>query len=146
MHGLHLTADLRDCPVHRPLMTDPAALRALCLAAVTAAGLQPVGELFHRFKPAALSSVGMPPDAPVGITGVVLLAESHLAVHTWPEIAGVTLDVYVCNMGADNSAKAHALLAALLAAFEPGRIEQHALMRGEHTPQRPLPCAVAGHR
>jgi S-adenosylmethionine decarboxylase len=142
MHGLHLTADLRDCPAHRPSMTDPAALRTLCLAAVTAAGLQPVGELFHRFKPAALSSA----DAPVGITGVVLLAESHLAVHTWPEIAGVTLDVYVCNMGADNSAKAHALLAALLAAFEPGRIEQHALMRGEHTPQRPLASAGAGHR
>ena len=140
MHGLHLTADLRDCPVHRPPMTDPAALRAVCLAAVVAAGLQPVGELFHRFKAAAGAAAG----TPVGVTGVVLLAESHLAVHTWPEIAGVTLDVYVCNMGADNSAKAHALLAALLAAFEPGRIEQHALMRGEHTPQRPLPSALAG--
>ena len=140
MHGLHLTADLRDCPVKRPLMTDPDALRTLCLAAVTAEGLQAVGELFHRFQAAAEAPAG----AQVGITGVVLLAESHLAVHTWPEIAAVTLDVYVCNMGGDNSAKAHALLAALLAAFEPGRVEQHALMRGEHTPQRPLPSAMVG--
>ena len=140
MHGLHLTADLRDCPLQRPLMTDPDALRTLCLRAVADAGLQPVGELFHRFTPAPQA----PADAPVGITGVVLLAESHLAVHTWPEIAGVTLDVYVCNMGADNSAKAHALLAALLAAFEPGRVEQHALMRGEHSAQRGLPASGAG--
>ena len=140
MHGLHLTADLRDCPVQRPLMTDPAALRALCLAAVTGAGLQPVGELFHRFAAPPQAPAG----APVGITGVVLLAESHLAVHTWPEIAAVTLDVYVCNLGGDNSAKAHALLAGLLAAFEPGQVEQHALMRGKHTPQRPLPSAMAG--
>ena len=138
MHGLHLTADLRDCPVHRPLMTEPDALRTLCLAAVTAAGLQAVGELFHRFDAAAQAPVG----APVGITGVVLLAESHLAVHTWPEIAAVTLDVYVCNMGGDNSAKAHAVLATLLAAFEPGRVEQHALMRGEHSPQRAVPAAA----
>lgn len=133
MHGLHLTADLRDCPLDRPpsraVMTEPIALRECCLAAVIAAGLQPVGELFHRFAPAPGASA----DAPVGITGVVLLAESHLAVHTWPEIACVTLDVYVCNLGADNSARAHALLDSLIDAFAPARIERHALMRGELT-------------
>ena len=58
------------------------------------------------------------------------MAESHLAVHTWPEIAAVTLDVYVCNLGSDNSAKAHALLAALVDAFEPEQVEQHTLQRG----------------
>jgi len=127
MHGLHLTADLRDCPVARAVMTEPDALRAVCLAAVRAAGLQPVGELFHRFAPAP----GAAPGAPVGITGVVLLAESHLAVHTWPEIAAVTLDVYVCNLGADNSARAHTVLESLIDAFAPARIERHSLTRGE---------------
>ena len=107
-------------------MTEPDALRRLCLEAVRRAGLAPVGELFHRFAPAAGAVAG----APVGITGVVLLAESHLAVHTWPELGGVTLDVYVCNLGADNSARAHALLADLIAAFTPGRVERHALQRG----------------
>ena len=126
MHGLHLTADLRDCPSQHRVMTEPEALRALCLNGVAAAGLGAVGELFHRFAPAP----GARADEPVGITGVVLLAESHLAVHTWPEIASVTLDVYVCNLGADNSACAHALIEALIAAFEPGRIERHALQRG----------------
>ena len=126
MHGLHLTADLRDCPVARAVMTEPGALRVACLDAVRAAGLQPVGELFHRFAPAP----GAAAATPVGITGVVLLAESHVAVHTWPELAAVTLDVYVCNLGADNSDRAHALLDSLIAAFAPARIERHALVRG----------------
>ena len=118
MHGLHLTADLRGCAADAAPLVAPQALRALCLQAVAAAGLQPVGELFHPFP------------APGGITGVVLLAESHLAVHTWPELAAVTLDVYVCNLGADNSAKARALLAALEAGFAPQRVEHHEVLRG----------------
>jgi S-adenosylmethionine decarboxylase len=127
MRGLHLTADLTECASSRAALTDPEALREACIDAVLAAGLRPVGELFHRFE----SSAFAPPGAPSGVTGVVLLAESHLAVHTWPEIASVTLDVYVCNLGTDNSARAHALLDSLLAAFTPGRVERHALQRGE---------------
>ncbi len=118
MQGLHLTADLRGCPGTGAAMTEPVALRSLCLQAVAEAGLQAVGELFHRFPP------------PGGVTGVVLLAESHLAVHTWPELRAVTLDVYVCNLGADNSAKAQALMASLQAAFAPAQVEQHRLPRG----------------
>jgi S-adenosylmethionine/arginine decarboxylase-like enzyme len=109
-------------------MTTPAVLRSTCLAAVAAAGLTPVGELFHRFSPGAPQAAGG--GAPAGITGVVLLAESHLAVHTWPELEAATLDVYVCNLGADNSARAEALLAALIAAFEPTSLERHAVERG----------------
>ena len=61
---------------------------------------------------------------------MVLLAESHLAVHTWPEIAAVTLDVYVCNLGRDNSARAHTLIDRLITAFEPAQIHRQALQRG----------------
>lgn len=118
MDGLHLTADLRGCDRAGAAMTDPAALRSACLDAVRDAGLQAVGELFHRFP------------APGGITGVVLLAESHVAVHTWPELDAVTLDVYVCNFGADNSGRAHALLEALSAVFAPGSAQRHELRRG----------------
>ena len=125
MQGLHLTADLSECPVALPAFTEPAALRALCLQAVRDAGLQPVGELFHRFP------------AGGGVTGVVLLAESHLAVHTWPELGAVTLDVYVCNFGADNSARAHSLLGALIDAFEPAQVERHELVRGARTAMAP---------
>lgn len=167
MHGLHLIADLRDCPVDRPEMTDTDALRAACLAAVDAAGLHPVGSLFHPFttalerdeaavfgtnfgartgsndgpgiglgantKPGTSTGTGTSACASAhgpGITGVVLLAESHLAVHTWPELRAVTLDTYVCNVGADNSSRAHALMTALIALFSPGRIERQVVERG----------------
>jgi S-adenosylmethionine decarboxylase proenzyme len=126
LQGLHLTADLRGCPPDSALMSDAEALRALCVAAVAEAGLGAVAELFHRFTPA-------PGQAQSGITGVVLLAESHLAVHTWPELGGVTLDVYVCNLGADNSARAEALMARLLAAFAPAEAQRQALARGGRT-------------
>ncbi|MDC6169629.1 adenosylmethionine decarboxylase [Paucibacter sp. XJ19-41] len=123
MQGLHLTADLRGCAAGQPLMRDCEALRALCVAAVAAAGLGAVAELFHRFTP-------VPGQEQSGITGVVLLAESHLAIHTWPELGGVTLDVYVCNLGCDNSAKAEALMAALIAAFRPASVLSQSLARG----------------
>jgi S-adenosylmethionine decarboxylase len=127
MQGLHLTADLRGCAAGRPEMVDTSSLRSLCLAAIAASGLTPVGELFHRFVP---ESPSVHEGAPSGITGVVLLAESHLAVHTWPELEAATLDVYVCNLGADNSARAHALMEALVDAFAPRSIERHAHRRG----------------
>jgi len=132
MRGLHLTADLRGCRAASAVMTTPAALRSTCLAAVAAAGLTAVGELFHRF--AAADTGG----SVAGITGVVLLAESHVAVHTWPELGAATLDVYVCNLGADNSRRAEALLATLVDAFAPESVERHALERGA------LPSRVAG--
>jgi S-adenosylmethionine decarboxylase len=131
MDGLHLTADLRDCATQRAPMTDAAALRALCLDAVARAGLQPVGELFHRFATRCECAPGSGRAAPAGgVTGVVLLAESHVAVHTWPELDAVTLDVYVCNYGADNAARAHALIAHLIDAFGAANVERHALLRG----------------
>lgn len=120
MDGLHLTADLRGVEPALPEMRDGAALAALCREAVVRSGLSGVAELFHRFGAA---------DEHSGITGVVLLAESHVAIHTWPELGGVTLDVYVCNYGGDNSAKAEALMVALIAAFEPGSVSRQSLNR-----------------
>jgi S-adenosylmethionine decarboxylase len=117
MHGIHLTAELHECGVPA-LLVEPAALRALCVRAVAQAGLTPVGELFHHFAPQG------------GITGVVLLAESHLAVHTWPELGAVTLDVYVCNLSADNSGRAERLVDTLEAAFAPRRRQRQRLQRG----------------
>ena len=123
MQGLHLTADLSGCKADSPLMLDPAALRQLCVEAVAAAGLGAVAELFHAFTPAANQPQG-------GITGVVLLAESHLAIHTWPELGAVTLDVYVCNLGQDNSAKAEALMDLLVTPFSPRQADRQRLLRG----------------
>jgi S-adenosylmethionine decarboxylase proenzyme len=121
MQGLHLIADLRDCAGPTAL-DDEAALAALCLAAVAGAGLRAVGSLFHPFTG--------PDGSPQGVTGVVLLVESHLAVHTWPELRSVTADVYVCNVGADNSARAEAVMARLVEAFGPREPHVQRVQRG----------------
>ena len=127
MNGLHLTADLARC-ARAALLTDAPGLARQAREAVASAGLTVVGEHWHRFPAAADGSPG-------GITGMLLLAESHVALHSWPELAAVTLDVYVCNYGGDNSAKARALMAALVALFEPAEADLQSLERGRPPPR-----------
>jgi S-adenosylmethionine decarboxylase len=122
MHGLHLTADLYQCGCDAALLTDADRLGNLCVQAVANAGLQAVAQLFHTFPDS--------PHGPGGVTATVLLAESHLCVHTWPETSAVTLDVYVCNYGGNHSAKAQALMAALQALFVPATCSLNQLERG----------------
>ncbi len=122
MQGLHLTADLFDCRDPQGLMVDGERLGNLCEHLVHNAGLTMVGRHFHAFPPGAHGLAGW--------TGVLLLAESHLAIHTWPEQRAVTLDVFVCNFGQDNSRKAHGLIDALTARFEAARATRQQLVRG----------------
>ncbi|MEO7243492.1 MAG: S-adenosylmethionine decarboxylase [Variovorax sp.] len=131
MQGLHLVADLHDCRCDALWLCDAKALSCATVRAVEAAGLQAVARITHSF-PATTAGPG-------GVTATVLLAESHLCLHTWPEQRGVTLDVYVCNFGADHSAKAHALMRALIGIFAPEHVERQALRRGA----APLPMAKA---
>ena len=120
--GTHLTADLAGCAASHPWMCQPEALRAACLQAVARVGLQAVGEHFHGFEPAQGHQTA-------GVTGVVLLAESHLAVHTWPELGVVTLDVFVCNLLSDNAERAQTLLDQLVTGFEPQQQARQAIRR-----------------
>ncbi len=122
MQGLHLTADLTGCQCEPAWLTDAVRLVERCVSEVNGAGLQPVNQLAHTFPTT--------PHGPGGVTATVLLAESHLCVHTWPEQAGVTVDVYVCNFGADHSNKAQALMDALVALFAPRNVLRQALRRG----------------
>ncbi|EXI76678.1 MAG TPA: adenosylmethionine decarboxylase [Candidatus Accumulibacter phosphatis] len=121
MHGLHLTAELYGCRCERRLLDDAGALRELCLTVCSLPGLTPLAEVFHQFASNGEAA---------GATGAVVLAESHLAVHTWPEAAAVTLDLYVCNFSQDNSGAARRACQALIAAFGPGRIVRRELERG----------------
>ncbi len=123
MQGLHLTADLSDCRCDPAWLTEAARLGAYCRSAVADVGLQAVGELFHTFAPTEAG--------PAGVTATILLAESHLCVHTWPELGAVTLDVYVCNFGGDHSARATALMQRMQDLFQPGHVQAHRLLRGQ---------------
>lgn len=129
MQGLHLTADLFDCQCAPHWLIDANRLLAHCAQAARDAGLTPVAQLGHPFP--------MRQAQPGGVTAAVLLAESHLCVHTWPERGAVTLDVYVCNVSADHTAAARALLQSLLTLFQAAQVQQAELQRGQLPPPPP---------
>lgn len=106
--GLHLLGDLYQCRGDDTLFFDASALREICIQRVVDAGLTVVGDCFHPFGEHG------------GVTGTVVLAESHLAVHTWPEKRYVTLDVYVCNYTSNNRSKAQWLFNSVVELFRPG--------------------------
>ena len=124
MQGLHLTADIAGCRMNRGLMINADKLRSACLTLVELSGLTAVSEVFFEFPSVSGNDTG-------GVTGTVLLAESHLAIHTWPELSAVTLDVYVCNYSMDNSHKARKLIDTMIDLFKPENIVRKQLERGE---------------
>lgn len=114
--GLHLMADLYECTCADDLMLDANVLREKCLEFVQRSGLNSVGDYFHSFPGG-------------GVTGAVVLSESHMSVHTWPEHRYVTLDVYVCNYSENNREKARRLFDWLVETFGPQAPRTFALDR-----------------
>lgn len=123
MQGLHLTADLYQCACDDALMLDADAIASLCRRHTEVSGLTLVDERWVKFPQWQ--------DQPGGVTGTILLAESHLAIHTWPETGNVTVDVYVCNFSADNSPKAQALMESVINAYAPKHAVRQQLWRGD---------------
>ena len=84
MLGFEWVVEAHGCDAER--LADPAALERLFAAAIADLSLRPVAPtLWHRCPGAG------------GITGLALLAESHLAVHTFPEHASLCLNLFCCR-------------------------------------------------
>src|SRR5574343_1183316 len=129
MNGLHLIADLHDCHCGPAWLFDAGHLERHTVAACRRHGLTVIGQLFHTFA--------SPTGESAGVTGAVVLAESHLALHTWPELRAVTLDLYVCNFSGNNSERARALFDELTSVFSPARAEKKEVARGHLGSCRP---------
>jgi len=125
VQGLHLTADLYGCRCDAALLDDAQAIALLCCTLTDDCDLSVMADRWVTF-PGLGGQRG-------GVTGVVLLAESHVAIHTWPELGNVTLDIYVCNFSGDNSAKAEQLMQNLLQAYQADRVLRKRLLRGDLT-------------
>ncbi len=78
--GIHLIADFW----FGKSIEDPKELGDLLIEAAKKAGNKPLNFAFHKFQPQ-------------GITGVLLLAESHIAVHSWPELNYLAIDIFTCG-------------------------------------------------
>jgi S-adenosylmethionine decarboxylase len=123
MKGLHLTADLYRCRCEPAWLVDAPRLREWCAAAIAAVGMEPLEQVFHALP--------APPDGRGGLSATVLMAESHVCLHTDPGDKSVTADVYMSNTDNDRSAKARGLMFALVNRFQPEWTEQRSLDRGD---------------
>ncbi len=80
--GKHYLVDFKQCDPETIEQVE--VTRAIFLEAAREAKAIVVGELFHQFEP-------------VGVSGVLLIAESHVSVHTWPEDRFVGVDIFTCG-------------------------------------------------
>jgi S-adenosylmethionine decarboxylase proenzyme len=103
----HVVAEYYGCDP--AVLDDPARLQPLLEAAVAAAKATVITTHLHQF-------------APQGVSGVVILAESHLAVHTWPEYGYAAVEIFTCGDHTDPQAGHQYLLDKLRPAFHTVRV------------------------
>ena len=109
--GRHFLATYYDCET--AALADHAALGAALASAARAAGAKVLGRVEHVFTPA-------------GYSAVLLLAESHASIHTYPETGSCFVDFFTCGADAD----AAAFDAAIEQALAPRRAERRTIARG----------------
>ena len=113
--GRHLLVEYYGC--QQAILNDVNKVERLLKEAATAAGATIVQSVFHRFTPQ-------------GVSGVVVIEESHLSVHTWPETGYAAVDFYTC--GDCPPERAHEVL---LAGLESRRAEVMFIERGLRGPK-----------
>jgi S-adenosylmethionine decarboxylase len=108
--GTHLLADCHGVAVE--LLRDAKTLERLLRDAARHAGAHVLSSHFHTFGDRD------------GVTGVVLLSESHVSIHTWPETAFAAIDVFMCG-----SAEPKRAIAELTRVLAPQHLEVREVTR-----------------
>lgn len=85
--GKHSLVEFYECNVEK--LNDSLHLQNTLLVAAKKAGATIVNDFFHNFSPH-------------GVTGVIVIAESHLSIHTWPEYGYAAVDIFTCGDLIDN--------------------------------------------
>jgi len=80
--GTHLLVELKDC--NSKLLNDLKKIEEILVTAAKEAKATIIESRFHKFSP-------------FGISGVVVIAESHLTIHTWPEYGYAAVDIFTCG-------------------------------------------------
>ncbi len=84
--GRHLLLELKDCNLE--VLNDLDFIKDCLRDIAEQIGAAVVNEAFYRFNPH-------------GISGVVIIAESHLCIHTWPEHGYAAVDIFTCGDSID---------------------------------------------
>lgn len=79
--GIHLIADFFDCD--SSVINDTESVEKIMTESVIISGATLIKPFFHRFSPQ-------------GISGIIVVAESHFAIHTWPEHSAAAVDIFSC--------------------------------------------------
>ncbi|MGH1432921.1 MAG: adenosylmethionine decarboxylase [Lewinella sp.] len=108
--GRHIILELYDCPAD--LLKAPAQAEKFLLEAAERMEATVVNAQFHAFSP-------------YGVSGVVVIQESHLTIHTWPEHQYAAIDIFTCG-----TLKLEEGIAYLCKAFQSKRHWQRELARG----------------
>jgi len=112
--GLHL---LSEFSTDKPnLLQSSAPCRQLFDQLIATYQLTKVGEVYHDFDGG-------------GFTAMVCLTESHMSIHTWPEYAMATFDVFLSNYQNENDDKARAIYQAVIAFFEGVEMQKNEVKR-----------------
>ena len=107
----HLLVELFGCDSE--VLQSKVAVEKLLVKAALAANVTIVQSVFHRYSPQ-------------GVTGVVIIEESHLSIHTWPEYGYASVDFYTCGDGMPEKA-----LAVIKAGLQASRTESIFVDRGK---------------
>ena len=111
--GRHILAEFYECAPG--MLNDPEAIERAMNEAAEASGATVVQSVFHMFSPH-------------GVSGVVVVAESHLAVHTWPEYGFAAVDYFTCG-----EVNAEAAIRCLQEKFCAERVTSRTVERGALT-------------
>ncbi len=109
--GRHVLAEYFGCD--REILNDPVKLEKFLQQAAKEANATVISSSFRTFEP-------------FGVSGVVIVAESHLAIHTWPEFGFAAVDFFTCG-DTSNPWKAHEYLKKVL---KPTHTEEKEVLRG----------------
>lgn len=114
--GIHIIADLKGIDDNK--ISDLAVMKKVVEDAVKAGRLTKIRSHYHQFMPR-------------GVSGVVLIAESHISFHTWPEYGLVTLDIFTCGP----TEGAELAFEYIISTLEPKEIEYRKIERGSEFPR-----------
>ncbi|MBI2055017.1 MAG: adenosylmethionine decarboxylase [Candidatus Sungbacteria bacterium] len=123
MHkSLHILADLYNCRGDEKYLTKVSTVKKKVLQMIKRAGFKVVASRFHKFPPGSNATEG-------GITGVIVVSESHLTIHTWPEKHYVNFDVFFCSYSRDNSHKTRNIFREFSSLYKPKKLRKREVWR-----------------
>ena len=124
--GKQLLVELSGC--HGGMLDSTALVERCLVEAVREAKATVVQTVFHRFSP-------------YGVSGVVVIAESHVAIHTWPEHGYAAVDIFTCSEQIDP----YSIMKSLARKFSARQHTATLIHRGPH-PMPQVAASAARHK